>query len=36
MTLLRFVGIGLLYSGISDIVSTLYISRETKNYRDFE
>ena len=36
MTLLRFVGIGLLYSGISDIVSTLYISRETKNYREFE
>lgn len=36
MTLLRFVGVGLIYSGVSDIIATVYLSRETKNYRDFD
>lgn len=34
MTLLRFVGIGLIYSGLSDIISTLYLSHQAKDYYD--
>lgn len=34
MTLLRFVGIGLIYSGLSDIISTLYVSHRTRDYYD--
>ncbi len=34
MTLLRFVGIGLIYSGLSDVIATIYLSRQTREYRD--
>lgn len=34
MTLLRFVGIGLIYSGLSDVIATIYLSRQTKDYQD--
>lgn len=34
MTLLRFVGIGLIYSGLSDIIATLYLSHQMKDYYD--
>lgn len=34
MTLLRFVGIGLVYSGVSDVIATLYLSRRTRDYQD--
>ncbi len=34
MTLLRFVGVGLIYSGLSDIISTLYLSHRMKDYYD--
>lgn len=34
MTLLRFVGIGLIYSGLSDVIATLYLSRQMRDYYD--
>lgn len=34
MTLLRFVGLGMIYSGLSDIGASIYLSRQTKDYYD--
>lgn len=32
MTLLRFVGVGMIYSGISDIIATIYLWNQTQDF----